>query len=89
MKQAIVFTLIVLAAVSIADSARSTFAPFYRYWRASGADHFYTTNILEIGVAVPGQKGKHGYKSEGVECILRTTPTRKIMVFVSVLLMRQ
>ena len=87
MNQVIVLTLTVLVVVSLADSACPTFAPFYRYWRASGADHFYTTNIVEIGVAVPGQTGKHKYKSEGVQCILRTTATSKIMVFVTILLM--
>ena len=87
MKQVIVLILAVLAIVSTADSACPTFAPFYRYWKASKHDSFYTTNILEIGAAVPGQVGKYDYKSEGVECILRTTPTCKIMVFVTVLLM--
>ena len=37
--------------------------PFYRYW--NGRDHFYTTNIHEIGTAIPGHLGKHGYRSEG------------------------
>ena len=26
--------------------------PFYRYWKSSKYDHFYTTNIEEIGTAV-------------------------------------
>ena len=86
MKQVIELTLTVFAVVSIAEATCSTYAPFYRYWRASGADHFYTTNILEIGVAVPGQTGKYNYKSEGVECILHTTLTGEKMVFVHVLL---
>ena len=42
--------------------------PLYRYWKASVSDHFYTTNINEIGTAHPGAVGKHGYKSEGIEC---------------------
>ena len=87
MKQANLFILTVLAVAYVAEAACSTYAPFYRYWKASGADHFYTTNILEITAAVPGQVGKFGYKSEGVECIIRTTPTGKIMVFDTVLLM--
>ncbi len=37
--------------------------PFYRYW--NGADHFYTTNINEIGTSTPGHLGRHGYTSEG------------------------
>jgi len=40
-------------------------APLYRYL-LPGKDHFYTTNINEIGTSTPGQKGKHGYVSEGV-----------------------
>ena len=40
--------------------------PLYRYF--SGCEHFYTTNIHEIGTAVPGRIGKHGYKSEGIAC---------------------
>ena len=83
MKQVIVFTLTVLVVGHITEAACSTYAPFYRYWKASGADHFYTTNILEIRVAVPGQVGRHSYKSEGVECIIPTSPTSKIIVFVS------
>ena len=42
--------------------------PLYRYYRAHGQDHFYTTNIHEIGTSVPGVVGRHGYKSEGVAC---------------------
>ena len=48
-----------------------TFAPLYRYWSPSGTDHFYTTNIQAIGTAVPGRTGNHGYKSEGIQAILR------------------
>ena len=43
---------------------------FYRYWRAPGADHFYTTNVNEIGVVVPGIVGRYGYKGEGIQCLL-------------------
>uniref|UniRef100_A0A7M5XD48 DUF5648 domain-containing protein n=1 Tax=Clytia hemisphaerica TaxID=252671 RepID=A0A7M5XD48_9CNID len=39
--------------------------PLYRYCK-SGLDHFYTTNIKEIGTATPGNVGNHGYKSEGI-----------------------
>lgn len=42
--------------------------PLYRYYKGSGVDHFYTTNIAEIGTAVSGHVGLHGYKSEGVAC---------------------
>lgn len=42
--------------------------PLYRYWNPLNADHFYTTNRNEIGTATAGQKGQHGYVSEGVVC---------------------
>ena len=45
--------------------------PFYRYW--NGRDHFYTTDINEIGTAVPGHLGKHGYTSEGTACQIHDT----------------
>lgn len=38
--------------------------PLYRYW--NGKNHFYTTNIGEIGTTIPGSTGKLGYKSEGI-----------------------
>jgi len=38
--------------------------PLYRYWGSN--DHFYTTNINEIGTARPGQRGKYNFVSEGV-----------------------
>ena len=40
----------------------------YRYF--NGYEHFYTQNINEIGTAVPGQRGNHGYRSEGIQCII-------------------
>lgn len=38
--------------------------PIYRYW--NGVEHFYTANAAEIGTTVGGQKGRHGYVSEGI-----------------------
>merc|ERR1711963_798379 len=35
------------------------------YWK-SGHDHFYTTDMTEIGVINVGLTGNHGYKYEGV-----------------------
>ena len=55
-------------------SNAGTLAPLYRYWKPS-SDHFYTTNIHEIGTAVPGQYGNHGFKSEGIAAIVLTHPT--------------
>ena len=40
--------------------------PLYRYY--GNEDHFYTTDAKEIGTVVPGAKGRHGYKSEGIVC---------------------
>ena len=37
----------------------------FRYW--NDADHFYTTNPLEIGTDVVGIVGKGKYKCEGFE----------------------
>ena len=48
--------------------------PLYRYWKAHGADHFYTTNIHAIGTATPGRVGKHGYTSEGITCYIFPKP---------------
>ena len=79
MKSIIVFTITVLVVHSTADSVHPTFAPFYRYFKEDGTDHFYTTDISEIKTTVPGQTGEHGYTSEGIACILRTTPTSKIV----------
>ena len=50
------------------QTAGTCIIPLYRYWRPSVSDHFYTTNIQEIGTATPGQVGKGGYQSEGIEC---------------------
>ncbi len=51
----------------------SELTAFYRYWRASITDHFYTSNIGEIGTSTSGQLGRHGgYTSEGVQCLLYT-----------------
>ena len=45
---------------------------FYCYWKSSVSDHFYTTNINEIGTATAGQQGNHGYTSEGAEYLFYT-----------------
>ena len=42
--------------------------PLYRYWHPARQDHFYTTNLKEIGTAVPGHKGRWNHISEGVTC---------------------
>ena len=45
-----------------------TFAPLYRYY--GHGDHFYTTNINEIGECKRGEIGEHGYQSEGIAAIV-------------------
>ena len=45
-----------------------TYSPLYRYY--GHGDHFYTTNINEIGVCKSGQTGAHKYKSEGIAAIV-------------------
>ena len=47
--------------------------PFYRYWKSSKSDHFYTTNFEEIGTAIPGSVGRFDYKSEGIQCLVYST----------------
>ena len=44
----------------------------YRYWKSSISDHFYTTNIKEIGTSARGLVGHHGYTSEGTQCLVYT-----------------
>lgn len=65
----------ILSAVCFASSITHVkafgYAPFYRYYNG---EHFYTIIIQEIGTALPGQKGKYGYVSEGVQCIVSTEP---------------
>jgi len=39
-------------------------AVVHRYWKADTHDHFYTTNVGEIGTTTPGQTGNHGYQFE-------------------------
>jgi len=39
-------------------------AVVYRYWLAGKIDHFYTTNVGEIGTSVTGQSGNLGYTCE-------------------------
>jgi len=40
--------------------------PIYRYWQPQSNDHFYTTNVDEIGTSVQGKVGKYGYHAEGI-----------------------
>ena len=48
--------------------------PFLRYW--NNIDHFYTTNLQEIGTDTVGHIGRSGYKSEGIVGSIHDTPDR-------------
>ena len=43
--------------------------PFHRYW--NGKEHFYTTDVKEIGTTTSGAVGKYNYKYEGVACYVK------------------
>ena len=47
--------------------------PLYRYFKAH--DHFYTTNVADIGKTIHGQLGKYGYRSEGIVGYCYPKPT--------------
>ena len=57
----------------------SSFTPLYRYVKSSGGSrHYYTTNLNKIGTAIAGHKGKYGYKSEGISCILASQSCKNV-----------
>ena len=62
-----------LSLVSV-QGATFQIAPLYQYWNPHVHDHFYTRSIQEIGVTIPGQQGNHGYISQGVACLILTSP---------------
>ena len=64
-----VFVALFLCCVHHSTAVPYRLAPLYRYYKG---EHFYTTNIHEIGTATPGRQGNHGYVSEGVQCIIHT-----------------
>ncbi len=48
--------------------APPTTTRLFRYWKGSGADHFYTTDWNELG------NGRNGYVYEGVQCYIYPRP---------------
>ena len=50
----------------------SELTAFYRYSNPSWLDHFYTIYASEIGTTVSGQRGHHGYVSQGTQCLIYT-----------------
>ena len=57
----------------------SSFTPLYRYVKSSGGSrHYYTTNLNKIGTAIAGHKGKYGYRSEGISCILSSQSCKNV-----------
>lgn len=53
---------------AVIEAYDPAYAPLYRYY--GHGDHFYTTNINEIGECKSGQTGVHGYRSEGIAAIV-------------------
>ena len=49
-----------------ANRKKNETLPVYRYFNGSNSDHFYTTNVGEIGTSTPGHVGKHGYRFEHI-----------------------
>lgn len=43
-------------------------SPLYRYYSAERANSFYTTNVNDVGVTLPGEMGRNGYGAKGIEC---------------------
>lgn len=64
--------LVSVCVAGIRAYATCGYTPLYRY--CDGFDHFYTADINEIGTAVPGQMGRNGYISDGIQCIVSTDP---------------
>uniref|UniRef100_A0A1X7UWT4 DUF5648 domain-containing protein n=1 Tax=Amphimedon queenslandica TaxID=400682 RepID=A0A1X7UWT4_AMPQE len=56
-------------------AAIGSFVPLYQYLGSGhGANHFYTTSPDEVGTTIPGQIGKHGFKSEGIAAHIYAAP---------------
>ena len=51
----------------------TTLLPWYRYWRSSVTNHFYTTDRDVIGTTVVGETGSYNYEFEGIEGYLFET----------------
>merc|ERR1719204_975934 len=66
----------ILALLMMLLTAFGSPTPLYRYYNDGNNDHFYTTNIKEIGTGKNGQVGRHGYKSEGVAGYCSPRPGR-------------
>lgn len=53
-----------------------TYSPLFQAWSPQQTDHFYYTNYNEIGQVIPGRKGNHGYTSQGISCMVLTSPAK-------------
>lgn len=71
----LIFITACAAVVQAKDSCGYT--PLYRY--CNGVDHFYTSDINDIGTAVPGETGRNRYTSDGIQAIVMTDPARNIV----------
>lgn len=55
------------------------YAPLYRYY--GNGEHFYTTNINEIGGGKSGQTGANGYKLEGIAAIFHARAVPGVVLY--------
>ena len=54
-----------------------TLLPLYGYVQETYHTHLYTYNASIIGYTYPGNVGRHGYKSEGIVCLLNSEGSGK------------
>ena len=54
-----------------------TLLPLYGYVQKDYHTHLYTYNTSIIGYTVPGHIGRHGYRSEGIVCLLNSDKSGK------------
>mmetsp|Transcript_23367 Transcript_23367/g.37402 ORF Transcript_23367/g.37402 Transcript_23367/m.37402 type:complete len:300 (+) Transcript_23367:138-1037(+) len=65
------------ASAYVSNKGGNNLIPLHRYVNAKG-DHFYTTNLSEIGATSPGVVGNGGYKYESIACYVYNPPAECI-----------
>ena len=79
--------LLNIAAEGVKTQAFGRLVRLYRYCKAHGADHLYTTNPKEIGTTTAGHVGRWAYTSEGyVGHIYNNRVGKKALLLVSLFL---
>ena len=53
--------MFLIPGLNVSAAHASDISPMYRYYNPTTGDHFYTTDLRELG------KGKNGYRREGIE----------------------